>query len=312
MKPQPKATHPLTHTAQYDHTLTDIEYTSSGVTAVFANGTTASGSLIIGADGPKSAVRSLLLGPDSDAVPLEQIIHANTAYSPGTAERALFLRALHPVWAMVMSPGMFSFYSIQDTHSSADPSSWVFQVACGWLGSKDASQTPADRVKEIKERAQNLPEPFRSAIMWIPDDQDLTYDTISYWASKPWDTRGGRVTLAGDAAHPMPPHRGQGLNHAIQDAFNLVKLLGRVAGGEAELGEIQECSEEVAKRGAEEVEVSKQNAFMTLDWERLKESPVFKQALNPIHEVKVDGKKQDAEAEVEKAEKEEVAPMGGA
>jgi len=35
----------------------------------------------------------------------------------------------------------------------------------------------------------------------------------------------GRVVLLGDAAHPMPPHVGQGANQAFEDIYHLVKAL---------------------------------------------------------------------------------------
>ena len=38
----------------------------------------------------------------------------------------------------------------------------------------------------------------------------------------------GRLTLLGDAAHPMLPHLGQGVNQAIEDAVALATLLGPV------------------------------------------------------------------------------------
>lgn len=198
-------------------------------------------------------------------------------------------------------------------------------------------------------------QPFKSAIQWIPDDYPMTYDQINYWDCIPWDTHGGRVTLAGDAAHPMPPRRyialpitahvklnftdrGQGLNNGIQDVYNLVSLLtsqtsafstpggttNGTANGETEAPNapspdlataIQAYSDEVAKRGGAEVETSRHNAFMTLDWEKLKESPLFKHALNKMPVAASNGDangdadgdfKGDAEAGGEAAKQKEV------
>jgi hypothetical protein len=67
--------------------------------------------------------------------------------------------------------------------------------------------------------------------------------------------------------------RGQGLNHAICDASHFVA-------GESSLKDaITAYSEEVVRRGADEVLISKQNAIMMLNWDQLMESPMMKRSL---------------------------------
>jgi len=70
--------------------------------------------------------------------------------------------------------------------------------------------------------------------------------------------------------------------------------------------ELQSYANEVSIRGAEEVRLTKQNAYMVLDWKLLEQSPVFKHALDrsPV----VDKKE---EKEVETAQN-EVTAMAGA
>jgi hypothetical protein len=85
------------------------------------------------------------------------------------------------------------------------PETWIFHLAMAWLGDPDHTLTYQERLAMIKERAKEMAEPARSAFTWIPDDVLVHRADISYWISKPWDNRGGRMTLVGDAAHPMPP-----------------------------------------------------------------------------------------------------------
>lgn len=85
------------------------------------------------------------------------------------------------------------------------PETWIFHMAMAWLGESDNSLSYPERLALIKERAKGMGEPARSAFMWIPDDTQVHKADISYWVSQPWNNRDGRLSLIGDAAHPMPP-----------------------------------------------------------------------------------------------------------
>lgn len=264
---------------KYGHDLASISYEKDGVTAVFKNGSSVSGTIVIGSDGPKSAVRSLILGPEAAVTPLE-VVHSNVAVKYGDAEKAKFIRSAHPVFSLAVRPGVLSFLSIQDVPDPEDPANWQFQVVTSWLGERDESLDAAGRLAQVKEKGSTMCEPFRSAVMWMPDDTKITYDTMAYWVSIPWDDHDGRVALAGDAAHPMTPHRGQGLNHAICDAGYFVDAMQKVATGASSLKDaIVAYSAEVVRRGADEVLISTQNAHMMLNWDQLMESPIMKRSL---------------------------------
>lgn len=111
----------------------------------------------------------------------------------------------------------------------------------------------------------------------------MPYEKLAHWASTSWDTRNGRVTLAGDAAHSMLPFRGQGLNHSIQDVHNLVQAVTETyqdAAAERKAELIQEYSDEAARRGGEEAELSKKNGYMLMDYARFMDSPYMKHGLS--------------------------------
>jgi hypothetical protein len=55
----------------------------------------------------------------------------------------------------------------------------------------------------LMEKAKTFGEPFKSAFLWIPEGTPLYSNFLSYWMPVPWDTKGGRITMTGDAAHPM-------------------------------------------------------------------------------------------------------------
>ena len=70
---------------------------------------------------------------------------------------------------------------------------------------------------------------------WLkPDEYRVLRADVYQWdalVADPW--RAGRLFLAGDAAHEMPPHLGQGMCSGVRDAMNLAWKLGRVVRGES-------------------------------------------------------------------------------
>lgn len=87
------------------------------MTAVFANGDSVPGSVLIGTDGPRSQVRRLLLGSEGDVNTLD-LVHSNIAVTYGDAEKAKFIRSAHPLFSMAVRPGILSFMSSMSHCSS--------------------------------------------------------------------------------------------------------------------------------------------------------------------------------------------------
>lgn len=126
-----------------------------------------------------------------------------------------------------------------------------------------------------------------------PNSHELVIpsDRIAIWEPIPWDNHGGRVTLAGDAAHSMTFHRGQGLNNCIRDAKELVDaIVCSVTSLEnvnpSPISEtIATYEKSMISRGAAEVRLSKEQTEKEHDWEEFQTSPIMKIGGHPVKQV---------------------------
>ncbi|KAH9231177.1 hypothetical protein K456DRAFT_1726870 [Colletotrichum gloeosporioides 23] len=216
---------------RFGYKLAGVDTSGGGVTATFETGEVVCVDVLVGADGAKSVVRDHLV--NGDARELDRNIGCRY-----TAEQAQFLRSkIHPIANMAVHPDQDTlfFLAVADVPDPEDPETWEFQVALSLWSTEDPPETNEDRIKYFKKLAEPYCEPYRSAALWVPDDTYIPRDKYAEWKRiAPWNNFGGRVTVAGDAAHPMCPFRGQGLNNALQDAGNLVKAITAVQEGPAD------------------------------------------------------------------------------
>ncbi|PMD19558.1 FAD/NAD(P)-binding domain-containing protein [Hyaloscypha hepaticicola] len=265
---------------QYGKKLVSIASTVSDVTVTFADGTNATGSVCIGTDGAQSAVRQLALPGDAGkAIPLDVILY-NMDVCYGDAERAKAVRKVHFMNSVALHPekNLSIWTSIQEVPDAQKPETWHFQIMPTWLADGKTHEGGANGLAELRELANHLAEPWKSSILWIPETTDVKCNSVSYWPTRHWDSQRGTLTLAGDSAHPVPPHRGQGLNHGIADAHNFIKAVLEIKEGKkSKHAAIEEYNAELVKRGADEVETSRRNALLVHDFEKFMDSPVLKQ-----------------------------------
>ncbi|KAK3645381.1 hypothetical protein LTR56_009108 [Elasticomyces elasticus] len=266
---------------EYGKTLRRVTVDSRGVSVQFDDGSQARGDMVIGADGSHSKVREYLVGVEAakcEPIGLTMVNHAAGNYTP---EQARILRAFHPIVQLSIHPTkqMGALLAALDIPDDNDPVTWKFQNYTSWWGPPFARdlEDPAVRLKHVKETMSQFPEPFRTGWLALGDDTILPIYPGQQWApTDAWDNRDGRVTLAGDAAHSMLPHRGQGLNNAIKDASDLVDAIKLVVSGEQSLGDlITAYEEEMRPRGAKDVALSLEQAEKSRDWDRLMSSPIF-------------------------------------
>jgi 2-polyprenyl-6-methoxyphenol hydroxylase-like FAD-dependent oxidoreductase len=179
----------------------------TGVTAWFADGRAARGDFLVGADGLHSTVRASIYRPEPPR------------YAGYTAWRGI-ANITHPqiepdtafeAWGRGVRFGMVP-------------------VAAGrvyWFATRNAPQGQIDLAEGRKARLMALFKDWHSPIPEILQATDeaaiLHNDILDREPLKRWTE--GRVTLLGDAAHPMTPNLGQGACQAIEDAVMLAQRL---------------------------------------------------------------------------------------
>ncbi|KAI1158603.1 FAD/NAD(P)-binding domain-containing protein [Nemania serpens] len=218
---------------QWGKRLRRVEEQDKRVTVHFENGTSASGDLLIGADGVNSVVREHLLGrPNTEvlnSIPLG-CIWGETTLSAEAFERQLSLA--HSAYAYASrESGLFVWVGLNKANSDL---SGHYYWAVGW-DDEDVSNpnhwlkhaSGADKHDHVMKITQSLEPKFREIFPLTPVDGILPGQAVYRDAEIP-SLRTGRIVLVGDAAHPMTPFRGEGGVQAIRDALNLSEALSRI------------------------------------------------------------------------------------
>lgn len=184
--------------------LFDIDSNSPGVSVSFTNGATAHGDILIGADGLHSVVRRWLGHPE------------RIRYSGYTAWRAV-VPFDHPTFvpAETWGPGRrFGAFPLQ-----GDRVYW-FATCNASEGETDPEDGPQSLLLSLFD---GWHQPIEDLIRAADDSRILRNDLYDSDPLAEWGR--GRITLLGDAAHPMTPNLGQGACQAIEDAVELAACL---------------------------------------------------------------------------------------
>jgi 2-polyprenyl-6-methoxyphenol hydroxylase-like FAD-dependent oxidoreductase len=186
---------------------TGVTQDAEGVTARFADGREERGVLLVAADGARSTLRNQLLGPTpvkyAGYSVWQTVGQINGALPPADLFGMWYGRGKRFIYYRV-APGQHHWAAIVNTppggmRSRSSPKAALLDWYSGWQ------------------------EPIESMIQ-ATDESEIS--RVDIYGRRPLNTWGsGRVTLLGDAAHPITLNLGQGACQAIEDAVVLAKHL---------------------------------------------------------------------------------------
>ncbi|KAF5023033.1 hypothetical protein F66182_4917 [Fusarium sp. NRRL 66182] len=173
---------------------------------------------------------------------------------------------------------------VGDVPDPQKPETWKWQASLSiWL--EDIPSTPEARMQAFKHYGSNYCEPFRSLkrehrspkMDFMSLSNSISAKFCDWRNIRPWAQLDGRVTIAGDAAHPMVPFRAQGLNNALEDAGRYVGAIRQVLIEGGDRSEIMaKYNDDVYQRGKEAIETSADQMYACHNWDTLMDSPLFK------------------------------------
>jgi len=209
----------------------------SGVRVDFSDGSSASGAAVIGCDGIHSAVRKLL--HPNEGPPAYQGINMWRGVTRGQP----YLSGASMVIAGWLEVGKMVVYPIRNFPDGTQLLNWVAEIQSTRNAMQDWNL--AGRLEDFYPVFEDRTHDWLDIAAMIRNATSiLEYpmvdrDPLPFWTQ-------GRVTLLGDAAHPMHPRGSNGGGQAILDARVLAGCLRREASVESALAAYEKARLEPA------------------------------------------------------------------
>jgi 2-polyprenyl-6-methoxyphenol hydroxylase-like FAD-dependent oxidoreductase len=184
------------------------EQDGSSATALFEDGTSARGDIVVGADGLRSTIRAQALGEEQPRYAGFSVVRCLvTVGEDNPLPRGVF----RMLWGRGACLGMYHV-----APGVVYPFGW-------WPSAEGAHVEHGSRKEELLERFSDWSPEVPELIEGMTEEKIHQTDIYDRPPAESWGE--GRVTLAGDAAHPMTFNMGQGACQGMEDALVLARCL---------------------------------------------------------------------------------------
>jgi 2-polyprenyl-6-methoxyphenol hydroxylase-like FAD-dependent oxidoreductase len=185
-----------------------FEQDESSATAMFEDGTSVSSDVLVGADGLRSTIRAQALGEEPPRYAGFSVVRCLV---PVEGDDPLPRGVFRMLWGPGACMGMYHV---------APGIVYPF----GWWASPEGAHVERGKRKEtLLERYADWSPEVPALIEGMQEEEIHQTDIYDRPPAESWGE--GRVTLAGDAAHPMTFNMGQGACQGIEDALVLARCL---------------------------------------------------------------------------------------
>ncbi|MGL4882639.1 MAG: FAD-dependent monooxygenase [Waterburya sp.] len=193
-----------------DRRFIDFQQNEDDLEIHFENGKTASADLLIGADGIKSAVRTKLITEEQPrylgSFCWRAVVKCDQSFIE--PNELIFIRG-NKQFMYILNLGDGNI-------------SWITrQLSREYRLSDNAAETKSRVLESLADWA----EPIKVIVQATDAERILEGPICDRLPLSSWSK--GRVTLLGDAAHPMAPAMGQGANTAFEDACELANCISQ-------------------------------------------------------------------------------------